>query len=429
MSHPVTASTSEQRSKFGHLWQSGMIFTAASFVAGLGNYAFQAIISRNLAGTGEFGLANSTLSFTQFLSLPVLIATFAVTHYIARFHSAGDSEQLNSLIAGCRRFLFRLTIGGSILALLLIKPLSQFFNFPRLTLLAAVLCSVWAGLWGSFGTTLCQGLGWFKRLALIALLIMVLRLTFGGIATSLSPTAEFVVLATAVGTSANLILLFWRKELVKGSLHPESPWTSDFRRYLLVAAACVGGSYFFLQGDQLVAKRHFSESDLDAFAAAGVLARALPLTVGPLLTVLFTHRSGEGTEGKASDHLKLLVLYAGGLLAGALMLYFLRELCLKIIGRNTPLAADMILPFAFTMVFAGLLNALALWALASRWLGTALSYGLLGVLYWTTLLIFGTSPDRILKLMPMLAGTGFVILLVLWLIAAKRTQSVLNFAD
>ena len=47
-------------------------------------------------------------------------------------------------------------------------------------------------------------------------------------------------------------------------------------------------------------------------------------------------------------------------------------------GRNTPDAAAMINPLALTMVFVGLLQSLALWALASRWTKISLLYGALG---------------------------------------------------
>ena len=69
-----------------------------------------------------------------------LIATTAATHYIARYDFHGDEARLHGLIAGCRRFLFRLTISGSLLAIFLAKPLSDFLHFrPGLTF-AALAC-------------------------------------------------------------------------------------------------------------------------------------------------------------------------------------------------------------------------------------------------------------------------------------------------
>lgn len=402
----------------GRLWQSGIILSAASFLTGLGNFAFQSIIGHKLKESGEYGLANSTLGYVGLLGLPLLIATTAITHHIARYDFHGDDARLQGLLAGCRKFLFRLTVAGSLIAAVLAKPLSEFLHFREGLTFAALAC-VLAGLWGGFATALCQGLSWFKRLALIGLLGVAIRLTFGYVVVAKFSIAEWAVLATAVATLANLILLIWRKDLIRPA-EPVSPWDRSFVQFLIVSAAVVGGSYCFIQGDLLVAQRFFTKQELDAYASAGVLARALPMTVAPLLTVLFTHRSVAHTGDALREQLKLIGLYAGGLLCGAAGLLILKGFCLGLIGRHTPEAAAMIVPLAVTMIFVALLQALAMWALASQWIKIALLYGGLGLAYWLTLFAFGKSPAELLCVMPVVTGLAFGLLFCVWLIAMKR---------
>ena len=398
--------------------QSGIILSAASFLVGLGNFAFQAIIGRQLKESGEYGLVNTTLGYVGLLGLPLLIATTAITHYIARYDFHGDDARLQGLLAGCRKFLFRLTIAGSLLAILLAKPLSDFLHFrPGLTF--AALACVLAGLWGGLATALCQGLSWFKRLALIGLLGVGIRLAFAGGVVAQFPAAEWAVLATGVAVLANLILLYWKKDLVRPA-EPVSPWDRDFVQFLIVSAAFVGGGYCFTQGDLLVAQRFFSKPELDNYSSAGVFARALPMTVAPLLTVLFTHRSTAHTGDALRDQLRLIGLYAAGLICGLIGLLMLRTFCLQIIGRNTPEAAGMVGQLAMTMVSVGLLQALGMWALASRWVKIALLYGGLGLSYWITLFCLGKSPSGLLQVMPFASGMAFVILFTVWLLAMRR---------
>ena len=398
--------------------QSGIILSAASFLVGLGNFAFQAIIGRQLKESGEYGLVNTTLGYVGLLSLPLLIATTAITHYIARYDFHGDDARLQGLLAGCRKFLFRLTIAGSLLAILLAKPLSDFLHFrPGLTF--AALACVLAGLWGGLATALCQGLSWFKRLALIGLLGVGIRLAFAGGVVAQFPAAEWAVLATGVAVLANLILLYWKKDLVRPA-EPVSPWDRDFVQFLIVSAAFVGGGYCFTQGDLLVAQRFFSKPELDNYSSAGVFARALPMTVAPLLTVLFTHRSTAHTGDALRDQLRLIGLYAAGLICGLIGLLMLRTYCLQMIGRNTPEAAGMVGQLAMTMVSVGLLQALGMWALASRWVKMALLYGGLGLSYWITLFCLGKSPSGLLQVMPFASGMAFVILFTVWLLAMRR---------
>jgi O-antigen/teichoic acid export membrane protein len=236
--------------------------------------------------------------------------------------------------------------------------------------------------------------------------------------------AEVVVLISAAGLLANLILLKWRKQLARPSDHPESPWTPEFISFVFISLACVGGGYCFMQGDQLVAKRYLGKEDLDAYTAAGLLARALPMTVGPLLTVLFTYRSGQHQADNLREQLKLLALYGSGLLCGAAGLIALGGFCLKILNRYSPEVHAMLMPLAITMVFVGLLQSLALWSLASRWSRLAIFYGVLGLGYWLVLLAFGRSLDVLLRLMPIAAGLAFVALLATWILALRSKRAV-----
>jgi hypothetical protein len=410
--------------RISSLLQSGLIFSAVSFLTGLGNFAFQAVIGRNLKESGDYGSANSLLNaIIPLLNLLPALATFAVTHYIAHFRASGDLARLQGLLLGCRKFLFRLTAAGSVLALIVAGPLSHFFHYSESQMLVTLVCAL-LGLWTSMVTALCQGLSWFKRLALIGFLTVALRILFGWFVTLNWPSAETVVFASIFALLANLILLFWKKEL---SLHgaPVSPWNREFGLYLAMSAAYVIGTYCFTAGDVLVAKRFFSKPENDAYNCAERLAVALPMTVGPLLAVLFTSRSGERAGNIVREQFKLLGLYALGLMIGAAGLLVLRDFCVKLIlGKPSPEASAMVGQLAVTMVFVGLLQALSLWALASRWMKMSLLYGALGLAYWITLLCVGRSPTKLLHAMPMAAGFALGALLLVWLLTMRRHKSV-----
>ena len=278
------------------------------------------------------------------------------------------------------------------------------------------------GLWASFATALCQGMSWFKRLALIGFLAMMLRVLFGWFVTLNWPSAETAVLATGFSLLAYLVLLFWKKDL---ALHgePAPPWNRELAHYFIISAAFVVGNFCFFQGDYLVASKFFTNDQRDAYVVAGILARALPMTVAPLLTVLFTSRSGQRTGGIVAEQMKLMGLSTLGLVFGAVCLFALRTFCLKLVGKYSPEAAGMIGQFSITMVFVGLLQSLAYWSLGSRWIKISLLYGALGIAYWLTLLFLGKSPAAMLQMMPVAAGLAFGAIFVVWLIAMRRHKT------
>ncbi|HEY5233414.1 MAG TPA: hypothetical protein VIK35_07780 [Verrucomicrobiae bacterium] len=406
------------------LLQSGIIFAAISFLSGLGNFAFQAVIGRNLKESGDYGSANSALNaIMPLLVLLPSVGTFAVTHYIAHFNASGDGAQLQGLLMGCKKFLIRLTVAGSALAIVTARPLSHFFHYSESLMLVTLVCTLFS-LWAALVTALCQGLSWFKRLALIGFLGMILRVLFGWFVTLKWPSPETAVLASTFALIANLALLFWRKEL---SLHgaPVSPWNREFALYLAISAAYVIGTYCFMAGDVLVAKKYFSKPENDAYNCAERLAVALPMTVGPLLAVLFTSRSGGRAGNIVREQFKLLGLYTLGLMIGAAGLLALRDFCVRLIlGKSSPEASAMIGHLAVTMVFVGLLQALAMWALASRWMKISLLYGGLGLAYWIALLCAGKSPARLLHAMPVASGLALGALLLFWLMTMRRHKTV-----
>jgi hypothetical protein len=91
-----------------------------------------------------------------------------------------------------------------------------------------------------------------------------------------------------------------------------------------------------------------------------------------------------------------------------------------IFGRPVPAAEAMIAQFSLAMVFVGLLQALAQWALASRWTRFSLLYGTLGLGYWLALLAVGRTPGTILPVMATASGAAFVVLFSGWLLSMRR---------
>jgi len=86
----------------------------------------------------------------------------------------------------------------------------------------------------------------------------------------------------------------------------------------------------------------------------------------------------------------------------------------------------MIAPFAITMVFVGLMQAIGTWALASHWLKISLLYGILGAAYWALLLAVGKTPAALLHAMPLAAGTAFLFLFSFWFIAMRRHKLIVD---
>jgi O-antigen/teichoic acid export membrane protein len=405
------------------LWRSGIIWSVLSFLSGLGNLAVSAVLGHRLS-KAEYGYANSTLDFITFLGLPLQTFSTAVIHYIAHFRARNDDARLQGLLAGCQNLLIKVSLGGSILAIVLADPLGRFFHFPRASLMLLALVCMLTAVWAGLASAMCQGMAWFKRMAVIGVAAMLMRLLFCWVMTKPFPTAETAVSATAFSFMANLSLLYWWKDIFRHGAERISPWNRQFANFLLVTGATVGGTFFFTAGDGLVAQRYFSGNDLGAYQAAARFGRAIPATVGPLLMVMFTSRSGNKEGAALSDQRILLALYGAGLACGAIGLVIFRRLFVTFIfGTNNPESAQMIIPFSITMVFVGLNQAIGMWSLANRWLKVGAVYGILGLSYWAVLLTTGRTPTTLLRAMPLGTSVAFCILCGAWLLKTRAAVS------
>ena len=391
----------------------------------MGNLACSFILGHRLAPfPGEFGYCNTLLDFAGFLGLPLQMLNMSVVHYVAHFRARNDEARLQGLLAGCQKLLLWATAGGSLLAIILAEPLGRYFDFPRATMmLAAVLCGL-AGWRSGFGVALCQGMAWFKRMAVISVAVVAVRMLFAWTLTKRFHTAEVALSCTTIGLLVNFTLFYWWKDIFRHGAQKISPWNREFADFLLATGATVAGTYFFTFGDSLVSNKYFPHAALDAYQAAARFGRAIPATVGPLLIVTFTSRSGSKEGAAARDQRILLSLYAAGLACGALGLILFRGLFVKVIlGRYDDQAAAMIIPFSITMVFVGLNQAVGMWSLANRRFKMALLYGALGLAYWLPLLLVGRTPTALLRAMPLGAGAAFCVLFACWLAGRSRRAS------
>src|SRR5205085_1634578 len=202
-------------------------FTGMNLVVGAGNFYFQRVIGSAFTDQGEYGAANKTAVFVNLMGLPLLMASTAIIHHIAHFRGIGDEARLNGLLVGCRSLLLKFTLVACVLGALLIQPLGRYFEIPRTSLTVAALVSLIVALWAGYASALANGLGWFKRLALIGFAGVLAKIAVVILIARRHPVAEAGVLALAAGTLLNLAVFFWWRDLFKPG-ERVSPWDRDF---------------------------------------------------------------------------------------------------------------------------------------------------------------------------------------------------------
>jgi O-antigen/teichoic acid export membrane protein len=392
-------------------WKDGVLLMVCNLFVAIGNYVFQGLIGRKLS-LPEYGYANAAAGAVLLLSLPVMATSNALIHYVARFRASGRRAELHGLVSSTRKWLGFILGGGFLLALLLIRPLTDYCGFPRTSLMAVMVINVVAVLGTVFVTALCSGMGWYARLGFMAVCAVITKLATVWIATSHLPIAEGAIASTAASALVYSVILLWRKE-VSGPGKQTNPWNRDFGVFALAALASALGSYGFTQSDVLMAQRNFNPEAVAHFCAAGVFGRATLGLTGPLLIVFFATRSA--CEKRNSDfvaYAPLIGLYLLAMCGGAVLITILRgPLTYSIFGHAEPATAALASRFALLMVIVGAIEVLGNWALASRWFNVVYAQLALAILYVAGGLRFGTDPAALLT--ALLAGAVFALLILL----------------
>lgn len=418
--HMEAGGKSMARDRVMALLHAGFWLTGINFVASVGHFGYQLVMAHML-DSSEFTSFNTTLGLVNLLVVPLAAASQAITHDLAWHHANDNQRELKQLQAACQKLLRRLTWIISLLALVLIQPLTSFFNFPRGSLALVALACVPITMWSTLGSVWCAGLSRFNLLAALNFGTMAARVISGIALVYFFPTAEAAVGATFVaGWVLASVVLFYPMPKVSEPVG-ESPWNKEFIFYLGAALLVGLGNFIFCFSDQLVAQRNTDGYYLDAYVKAGLLARAVFWGSQPLLVVYFTQRSGK--EHSTRGSISLWFVYVAVVIVGLVMLLVLRKpLCHLLLQRDQiqnllPMMLQDLKRFALIVLPIGVLQGLGFYYLASEKLVESYLFGILGMLYFAVLILFGHSIDMMLSLM---FGGAIMCLLTLLLAAVIR---------
>jgi len=386
----------------------GIVLTIATLIAAVGNYVFQAVMMRHLSWS-EFGYLNATLSLILFTGVPLTAASQALTHHLAQVRAFDDAEKIAQLQAASLKLLRYLTWVLFAICALLLLPVSDYLRFPRMSLAWAGLLLIPVNLWSTLGGSWCAGLSRFHLLSLLLILGSVVRLVTGTLAVSFYPWAESGISASIfAGLILASIAVFSPHHATVASLR-QVLFQRDWLDYGAASLAVAFGAFVFLQGDQIIAQRHFPGEELGRYSGAGLLGRTVVWASLPVLTVYFTRRSGHHCT--FSSPTPLLGIYLAMIGASALGIFLLRIPLLQLLlGVHDAELASLTTRFALVMVPIGILQAMGCHYLAARRLPECHLFGGCGLIYAVTLFLFGQTPSLMLNRMGGVATASVVIL-------------------
>jgi O-antigen/teichoic acid export membrane protein len=398
-----------------------VILTAANLIGAIANYLFQAVMRRHLSWS-EFGYLNTTIGLIMFAGVPLTAASQTVTHHLALIGATGDSEKMQRLQAASLKFLRHLTWMLFAISLVLLYPVASYLRFPRMSLAWVALLWIPINLWSTLGGAWCAGLSRFRLYAFLLILAGVVRLVAGDLFVKIYPWAEAGILGCILSGLVLASVVALNPHHGTAAKLRQTLFDRDLIIYGIAALAVSFSTFVFLQGDQIIAQRHFPGVELGRYSGAGLLGRAIVWASLPVLIVYFTRRSGHDPAHKSPDH--LLWAYLGLVGTGAVFLIILKvPMLYLLLGTHDAGLAAMTTQFALTMVPIGILQAMGYHYLAARRIPECLVFGGCGMAYLAVLVLYGRTPDLMLDGMGAAAVTSILVLGVLALFRRRAPSS------
>jgi hypothetical protein len=394
------------------------------------NFATQIAFRREMA-PGEFGTLNTALGALGLMTVPVLALNQAFTHYFARHnHGAGSpNARIDSLLLAApvatETFAW---IWGALCVVLVFLAL-PLLDLPRFSLQLFTLLNGLIALGSLVSWAVCRGSDQLRLWAALAVAAAFARLLVGAGLASREPWAESGLVAFLLAGFITLIPALRVHETDAATRFRACRAVLD-RDFLLCGAATFSvllGIFLFSSADRIVAQSWFgvvTNNNLglvnwrafDAYQTAGLLARALLWGTQPLLWILFAQRSR--LERTSAASLAFFWIYLGALLLGAILLGCLaKPLGRLFCGADFAFTARLVPSLGAAMVPLGLLQALGIFALASRRYPECFVLGACGIGYTIVLDLAGRQP----QLMPAyMFGGGFVSLMMVLFVGVVR---------
>ncbi len=333
----------------------GGIFVAATFIAQVFNFLYNAYLGRALAFE-DYALITIVINIWYFILLVLNALSFAITNRIAALSKEHNDESLGSYYRFFHTQTFQISLASAVLWIFITPVLKHFFHIQDWYALIMIAPLIVVGGLLNINRGYLQGRLYFIQLSTTLVFESLLRLV-----------AAYVIIESGYPQWAyasipiSLIVSYYLSVLLTRPHVPDvkNVATYQFPRALFTALLLIGlSTTVFLTIDILLVKHYFEDRIAGMYALLALVRKIIFFFSSLLTTILFTYAS----KGEAKSHtLFNRILAATVALSGISFILFgiygsfTTELMLGIKARTIvpyllPYAAGMSL-FAITNLF------------------------------------------------------------------------------
>jgi len=393
-----------------------MLLMAAACVVHVGNFAFQMIMGRMLAGSpGEFGVLNTMLNIFGFVAIPATAIQLTIARQTAIFADRGDTSSVGALLVRAGR---KAMLVGAILfvGLLALSPwLKSFLQLTQYAPLVATAALIACGAVAPVMLGGLQGLKRFDWMSIVNVGMPAVRILVGVGLVWFGWKASGALAGSVAGILFTIVLpLVLLREVLRRREAMRTLDTSSSYRYLgptLLALVCYAG---LVTLDLVVVKHYFTPEQTSDYAAASLFGRAVGWLISPLCTVLFPHVWDESKhEANRALLFRFLLLAAGVGVAAALVCWASAGLLTKLLlGRANAEVTALIPVCAWAMLPIGVANVFLNFVMARGRYGFLVVFAVVALAYVGAFALWHDSVRHILEVVAVFGVITLVLFVV-----------------
>jgi O-antigen/teichoic acid export membrane protein len=336
------------------LFKSGLILTAANFLAGVLGYFYQILMGR-LLSPSEFALLSAILALGVFLSSPMTAANLLISRRAAIYHSLGRTDLLLRMFFKAQGLVILVAIAFASMLWLFEEAVMTLLSIPDTRLLWVFFVFLASAALLVINNGIFQGIQKFFLLGALGVSLVATKIVFSVLLVATS----FGVLGALLGILFSTLMIwsvgYWwivRRQTFSGN--SAIPPQAKFELTNVVSVVIASVSFTAMtQLDMVLVNIYFSTDEAGKYAAASVLGKALLYIPGGLVQALFSLTAFNFARNKGSQQLFIqsISLTATLCLGVAVVYWMFGDLIIKIVYGDAYQGAGLILKYYGFAIF------------------------------------------------------------------------------
>lgn len=345
-----------QKAKKKHDFEkNSMILFILMMSTNVCNYLFQIIVG-NLLAVDDYGIVNTVLSLVGVLSIPNTIVTLIAARYIALNSMKEEENRLPSILNTLIKFAGIVSVVLIIIVLCSLNSIAKLFDIGnRGYIIGALLVSI-TNLFLAVTAGTLQGMKKFFPYGVQTIFVAAGKLILSVVLILLGWRIYGVIVAVAAGTVIAIVYgIAHMGTFVKAALSYKGCCTVDipeFCKYAVAAIVAQGCVIAITNGDVLLVKAYFSDTETGIYSSAAVIGKIAMYISTAIIATLFPMVVEKYQKGEDTIPLfKKALLYGGGMSAVCgLGMSVLGKYVIGILFGERYMAAIEILPYVCIFV-------------------------------------------------------------------------------